>query len=621
MCGIAGGIGPRNQAPSPDRIAACLEIMRERGPDAKAAQAFELGGQTVTLLHRRLAIIDLDPRSNQPFTRNAVTVCFNGEIYNYLEVRRDLERLGHQFRTNSDTEVLAAAWEQWGEAALGQFEGMWALAVVDGRTGSLTLSRDRFGEKPLYVWAVEDTIYFASDIPGLMTLAGAKPSVNERQILRYLVHGYKALHKHGDTFLNGVLELPPGTSMTLRDGHLAPPEFYWRLDFKPRPLSRKEALDGVRARLARSMELRLRADVPLAFCLSGGVDSTTLAAIAKKTHGAQLHCFSIVDSDERYDETRNLGVMVRDLGCEHTVVKTSRDGFFDRMAALCGYRMRPVATISYYLHAFLSESIAANGFKVAISGTAADEIFTGYYDHHNFWLAQMWRRAQIDPGVDFETLLADWRRGAGGHVANPVLRDPMAFVKNPGNRDHILLNSDVFNTVTREPLNEAFEDARFTDDLLRNRLMNELFFETVPVLLEEDDANSMRASIENRSPFLDRDLVEFMFTVPGEHLMQGGRAKALLRAAGEGLVPDEVRLDSRKRGFNASITSLVDHRNNETRERLLSDNPIFDVVDRSRLEALLDDDMKTNSLSKFLFSFISARTFMERHEAFEPGGV
>jgi asparagine synthase (glutamine-hydrolysing) len=192
------------------------------------------------------------------------------------------------------------------------------------------------------------------------------------------------------------------------------------------------------------------------------------------------------------------------------------------------------------------------------------------------------------------------------------------LVLNPAVRGHIYLNADLFQQWLVRPFAEPFEEIRFTDNLLRNRMLNELFHEATPVILKEDDLNSMYYSVENRSPYLDRGLAEFLYTVPAEHLIKDGYAKWLLRAAGEGVVADPVRLDKRKRGFNASIDSLVDRANNETRDRLLADGPIFDIVRRDAIESFLDGSMADNSFSKFLFSFISAQTFLEHHRDWRP---
>ena len=350
---------------------------------------------------------------------------------------------------------------------------------------------------------------------------------------------------------------------------------------------------------------RMRADVPVAFCLSGGIDSGVLASVAGKTLGHKIHAFSIVDGDERYDERINMAATAADLDCAWHTVETSTEGFLDRLAAQVAYHDSPVATISYFLHEFLSEAMNEAGFKVAISGTAADELFTGYFDHYGFWLAEMHER----PG--FDGLLADWRNGYGAMVRNPHLQDPLAFYREPARRDHLVPDRDRFNAWLVEPITEDFVEVDHADSLLRRRMMNELFAEVVPVILEEDDLNAMRWSVENRSPYLDRDLVEFAYTIPNEHLVVEGRMKWPLRAAAADILNDAVRLERAKRGFNASIDSLLDRDDDSVIECLLAPSPIFDIVKRSAVVDFLNSDLTDNSVSKFVFSFVSAKMFLE----------
>lgn len=605
MCGIAGVIGPR--VPDSDRIERTLRAMGRRGPDANGVRRERLGDQWCTMLHTRLSIVDLDPRAHQPFVEDGLSLVYNGEIYNHIEVRQELERHGHVFSTASDTEVLAKAWLQWGADAFDRLDGMWAFALIDRRRGRLILGRDRFGEKPLYLWQVGDSLYFGSEVKFLAELAGTKPEVDQRQIRRYLVNGYKSLYKQPRTWFEGVRELPAATWASLAGPGPVEPIAYWSLNYAPQAMTADDALAGVRERLDEAVRTRLRADVPVAFCLSGGIDSSTLAGIAAKRHGHAVHAFSVIDGDERYHELDNIDATVAFLGCDSHKVHSSTENFFEELADLVAYHDGPVVTITYYLHAFLSRAIAERGYKVALSGSGADELFTGYYDHYAFWLAEMSGRS------DFPSLLEAWRGSYGAFVQNPVLRDPLGFVRNPGLRDHIYLNAPLFRQWLTDPFDEPFEEEVFTGNLLRNRMLNELFCETMPVILKEDDMNSMRSSIENRSPYLDRRLAEFLFSVPAEHLIRDGYAKWLLRAAGEGVVADAVRLDKRKRGFNASIDSLIDRNDPDTRDRLLADSPIFDIVRRDALEEFLEGSMADNSFSKFLFSFVSAKLFLEHH--------
>ena len=260
----------------------------------------------------------------------------------------------------------------------------------------------------------------------------------------------------------------------------------------------------------------------------------------------------------------------------------------------------------------MSEEIAKSGCRVAISGNGADELFTGYYDHYSFWLAEMRNEA------NFPRLKSDWTASYGAYIQNPKLQDPLVFSKNPCERDHIYLNAEQFCNWLIEPFNEPFSEKAYCEIILRNRMLNEIKHETIPVIQHEDDRNSMFFSVENRSPYLDRNLAEFLFTVPTKHLIHNGYAKYLLRSAGEGYVCNSVLWDKRKRGFNAPMDNLIDRKDSKTRERLLSNGPIFDLVRRDIIEAFLERDLTANSFSKNLFSFISVKLFLEHYRDWKP---
>ena len=278
------------------------------------------------------------------------------------------------------------------------------------------------------------------------------------------------------------------------------------------------------------------------------------------------------------------------------------------MSKLISYHDKPISTLSYYLHSFMSEQISNSGCRVAISGNGADELFAGYYDHYSFWLAEMSSRS------NHSKLIADWTNSYGKYVQNPILQNPDIFLHNPAERDHIYLNAEEFSSWLIEPFYEPFTESRYSDNILRNRMLNELKHETIPVILHEDDRNSMFYSVENRSPYLDRNLAEFLFTVPSRHLIKDGFAKYLLRSAGTGYVSETVLWDKRKKGFNAPIDSLINRKDPQTKDRLLCQSPIFDIVKKEKIEGFLQQDMKDNSLSKNLFSFVSVKLFLEYHE-------
>lgn len=604
MCGIAGHLGPGT--PDPDRISATLTALKQRGPDARGQYQSESGADSVTLLHTRLAIIDLDRRADQPFQRHGLTLVFNGEIYNHIEVRQQLESKGVRFSTRSDTEILLEAYRHWGDGCVDHLEGMWAFAIHDSARRRLFISRDPFGEKPL-LWRHDPSgLWFASEIRALAALSGETPAVNRQTVRRYLVNGYKSLYKTPDLFHHDIRELPPGCNLVVGGNGDVAVTRYWRPAYRPdERMTFDEAVDGIRHHLAESVRLRLRADVPIAFCLSGGVDSAALASFAAKNCQADVSAFSIIDPDPRYDESDNINATVDHLGCGHHAIHLTQSADLDRLDDLIKYHGLPVATSSYYVHAMLSEAMQERGFKVAVSGTGADELVSGYYDHFNLHLHAMKGHPER------ESRVSDWQEHLSPIVRNPHLRNPLLYDDDPDFRGHIYLNADVFSDYMAEPFCEPFSEEKLSGDLMRNRMLNELCHEAVPIILREDDLNSMKSSIENRSPYLDRALCDFAFTIPPEHLINDGYAKAPLRAAAQGILNDQVRLDRHKKGFNAAFRSLFDLENPKTRERILDDGPIFDVVKRDRIEEAMRMDDMPNSFSKFLFSFVSAKLFME----------
>lgn len=605
MCGIAGYIGTR--PPSDERLRSCLASLRHRGPDGSGSYRHATpDGRHLCLAHTRLAIIDLDERAAQPMRRDTLVTAFNGEIYNYLEVREQLAARGKAFHTQSDTEVLLAALEADGLNALDRLEGMWAFACYDERMGTLTLCRDRFGEKPLFLYETPDGLYFASEVKAIMALSGQRLAPNLRQVRRGLVTGYRTLYKTKDTYFEGVRELPHASTLVIGPGGAAAQANYWtpRIAIEP-DMTFAEAAAGARQRLLRSMELRLRSDVPLAFCQSGGVDSSSLIAIAKRVFGYDVHGFTVVNKDERYDEWNLVQETIRELGLRHTSIPVETGDVLGNLRRIVRAHDAPVCTISYYAHWLLIKAVAAHGYKVSVSGTAADELFTGYYDHHLMYLAE------LHGTPDFETALANWERHIKPIVRNPLLQDPLAFVMNPGQRGHITLDADKYSALLTRSFAEEFTEERYTEGLLRNRMLNELFVETIPTPLREDDLNAMSFSIENRSPYLDRDLFEFCNSVPTRHLIGDGYNKKVLREAMRGITPDCVLDERRKVGFNAPLFEFLDITDPAVRAELLADSPVFDVVDRATVATMLEPGRLSNADSKFLFSFVAAKMFLE----------
>lgn len=605
MCGIAGYIG--KEIIEDTTIKKTLELMRNRGPDNQDYIKIKDGDINILLLNSRLCIIDLDKRSNQPFIIDDNFITYNGEIYNYIELREKLKN-NVRFNTESDTEVLLQSYINYGEKCVDYFEGMWAFAIYDKKRKKLFLSRDRFGEKPLYYSKQKNGIFFGSETRFIKSLTKQKFKINMKQVFKYLANGYKSLYKTNETFFEKIIRLPLSCNMRINKDLKIDISKFWHPSFHPNNISKNECINNFKSALLNSVKLRLRSDVPLAFCLSGGIDSASLVSIAAKKYDYDVATFSIIDTDERYNELDNIMATVEDIGCKNKQIYIPKDDFFKKLKNLIDYHDQPISTISYYIHSFLSESISKSGYKVAISGTAADELVTGYYDHYNLFLYEMRNSS------NYNKYFNNWKKTFGKNVRNPYLKNPELYFNNPDFRDHIYLNNKEFESFLTSDFSEPFYEEKYSNSLLRNRMLNELFHESIPVILHEDDLNSMFYSIENRSPYLDLNLFKISYSIPNEYLIQEGYAKYILRESMKGILNEKVRNDWKKVGFNASINSLLDLKDEKIKHYLLKNWKIYNFVKKHKIEKIIDKDPMPNSYSKFLFSFINSCFFLEKNE-------
>ena len=265
----------------------------------------------------------------------------------------------------------------------------------------------------------------------------------------------------------------------------------------------------------------------------------------------------------------------------------------------------PVSTISYYVHWLLMDKISKSGYKISISGTGADELFSGYYDHHLLYLASISKNEEL-----YKISKNNWFNHVSPIVRNKYLQDPDRFVNNINFRDHIYTGKDFVNYL-HEPFFESFKEKEYQVSLLRKRMLNELFEEVVPVILHEDDANSMYHSIENRSPFLDRRLFETSLKIPTKYLIQNGKAKSVLRESMRGIAPNVILDCQKKVGFNAPIEDLLDMNNPNNREQILGDSCVYNIIKRELIEKMLSKKIISNEETKFLFTFLGIKFFLE----------
>jgi len=570
MCGVVGFISKKGRV-GPRRIPAVLDQLRHRGPDDQgflvySERSVKLGREwtdpgahaEVIFLHRRLSILDLSEGGWQPMgTRDGrYFITFNGEIYNYVELRGELEQLGYQFQSDSDTEVLLAAYAAWGVEALRRLVGMFAFAVLDTVRRVVFLARDFFGIKPLYYAATDQSFVFASELKTLLEFGAVSRQVNANRLFSYLRHG---LCDYGsETLLADVLQLPAAHYLEIPlDGSLRPrPACYWEPALECRDdLSFEQAAEHLRALFLKSVALHLRSDVPVGSALSGGIDSSSIVmAMRYLDPGVELHTFSYIAEDDSLNEEKWVDLVARAARSHVHKVRPTANELMADFARLSYVQDMPSGSTSLYAQYRVFGAAQKAGIKVMLDGQGADEILGGYSYFRGARLASLIRQKRWRKAADFLSHARDWS-GAGGFL---LLQDashyllPM-FAQGPLRRlvgkDLVpsWLNQDWFRQ--HGVLPHRIWDAYSSSQVLQEKLKRELL-EHLPNLLRYEDRNSMAFSIESRVPFLTPELVNFVFSLPEEYIVApDGTSKAVFRRAMRGIVPDPILDRKDKIGF------------------------------------------------------------------------
>lgn len=572
MCGIAGIVcSPGSNVPH-DWPARPLRTLSHRGPDDLgwldySPEKTRVGRGDVTLtdatravlLHRRLSILDQSSAGWQPMATadGNAHIVFNGEIYNYLELRQELIREGCSFRSQSDTEVLLHALTRWGPSALRRLVGMFALVILDARKRTLFLARDFFGIKPLYYVQTGQTFAFASEIKALLELPHVRRTVDPQRLYEYL---HFARTDHGDaTLLTDVRQLPAGCFMEVpldRPG-TGEPVRYWDLDLSDRlDLSFDEAARHVRELFLESVRLHLRSDVPVGAALSGGIDSSAIvAAMRALAPRADLHVFSYVADDAGLSEERWVDLAAGSAGANPHKIHASPDEMIDDLDQLIYAQDEPFGSTSIYAQYRVFRQAQRAGVKVMLDGQGADEMLAGYTPYRAARLASLVRQRRWLAAARFARR-ACRLPGTGG--ARRLMLQVGGLLCSADCK--ALARRLLGDRIMPSWLNEAWFRARGvpgpsirrqTDrDVLREQLRQALESTSLPMLLRYEDRNSMASSIESRVPFLTPALVNFVMRLPEEYLIgRRGTSKNVFRRAMRGLVPDPI-LDRRdKIGF------------------------------------------------------------------------
>jgi asparagine synthase (glutamine-hydrolysing) len=570
MCGIAGIVKFDRSEIDTNLLTNLSNSLRDRGSDdygflgwnnyspLKVSRNSEvLQNSYVGFVHRRLSILDLSEAGWQPMRtadgRYAIT--FNGEIYNYLELQAELKALGYIFHSHSDTEVLLNAYAEWGTQVLNRLVGMFAFAILDTQTRSIFLARDFFGIKPLYYTLDKNSFAFASEIKALLQLPNVSHQANPQRLYDYLRYGLTDYC--ADTLFASIHQLPAAhyLELSLDSPTETKPIRYWQIDLNQRQeISYSQAVEQLRELFLDNVRLHLRSDVPVGAALSGGIDSSSIVmAMRHLEPNLELHSFSYTADDPKVNEEAWIDIINRSAKTVVHKVKATPQELTEDLERLIYIQDEPFGSTSIYAQHRVFRLAQQSGIKVMLDGQGADEILAGYFPYLSARLAsllrqgkwckanQLLQRVSQLPGAKEQRLIF--------HTFERFLPDNFKdSIKQKIGRESLpyWLNANWFD---RKDVRLRLSRSIKSSDILREELQYSVE-NSLPSLLRYEDRNSMAHSIESRVPFLTPALVNFMFSLPEEYIInQNGTTKAIFREAMRDIVPDSILDRKDKIGF------------------------------------------------------------------------
>lgn len=580
MCGLAGfycadGLGKYRAA-----FQNANNIIEHRGPDGQGIAMFNtqvpgkcfislegnmpdesvMDSMTLGLGHRRLAIIDLSASGMQPMANEDETVwiILNGEIYNYLELRAELEKAGHRFHSHSDTETILHAYEEWGEGCVNRFNGMWSFALLDLKRQRLFCSRDRFGIKPFYYYFDGKHFVWGSEIKQILCFPFVPRKVNERAAYEFLA--YTALDYCEETFFDGIFQLLQGHNLTLdlTNMGLSVNHYYQPALAIDSSITSTEAAQEFRRLLTDAVRLHLRSDVEVGSCLSGGLDSSSLVCLMhqqleEEGKGDIQRTFSSHFQEKEANELKYMQMVIQSTGINAHFTYPTVDELLQDIEHLAWHQDEPFGSTSIFAQWSVFKLVHQNKVKVMLDGQGADELMAGYITLTNYYLKELYsnrnyltlawetlRYAQFHPETISNVLPFARVAGLLRKLKSREAAPPVDWI-HPRLEGRYREASRYVQHQQLQPFGEA--------ESLNNTLYQLTFHTNLPALLHFEDRDSMAFSVESRVPFLDYRLVEFIFSLPSALKIRNGYTKRVLRDGMAGIIPDKIRWRTGKLGF------------------------------------------------------------------------
>lgn len=561
MCGIVGSFLKKCNGEFKFDSDKVLNKMNHRGPDSSGFTFIETSTGNLYFGHTRLSILDLSDSGSQPMfsTEKNFLITFNGEIYNYIELRSELTDLGHTFKSDSDTEVLLYAFSQWGSDCVHKLKGMFSFAIFDKINNRVTLFRDAFGIKPLYYFINENQFGFSSELDPLKEIYNDKLNFNLQIIYDYLVH---ATYDHTDcTFFKEFKELRPGHIMSISLNDLSNDIYKWwnpKLNIAS-DIKYNDAVKLLRQEFLASIKLHLRSDVPIGAALSGGIDSSAIVcAIRYLEPNMPLNTFSFIADGKKYNENKWVDIVNNHVGAISNKVFISQDDIVKDISDLIKSQGQPFGSTSIYAEYRLYKTIKEKNISVVLSGQGADELLAGYDGYFGYNMLSMLERKKHLESIKF---FYSWVKNGNRSFMQGLMEFGQIILPN---KIYSIFRAFLGRNFKPSEINinlfkeqnvkfEEFRDKRiilYFGRRVIERLYNSLNGRGLPALLRHGDRNSMRWSVEGRVPFLMTDLAQFLLSLPEKFLISNnGITKKIFRDAMSGIVPDVILNRKDKIGF------------------------------------------------------------------------
>lgn len=564
MCGITGIINLDKKSVDRSLIKQLNDLITYRGPDDEGFYFDDNNG--IGFGHRRLSILDLSSLGHQPMSTDdeKIWITYNGEVYNYIEIGEELSAKGYTFKSKTDTEVILKAYQEWGYNCVEKFNGMWAFAIWDSNSKKLFCSRDRFGIKPFYYFKNNNVFIFASEIKQILLHPEYKFSVNKVAVYEYL--SFWKFNHTNETFYENIYQLNGSNSLILdlsSDQNNIKIQEYWDIDLEKDKLnlSEKEYSEKFYEKFYESIKFRLRSDVPVASCLSGGLDSSSIVCMVNKQlqelpDAPPQETYSSCHKDKRFDETEYVKAIEEKVNVKPNHVFPDAQTFVEELRDLIWHMDGPTVNGSIFSQRSIFKAAHKNNIKVMLDGQGGDEVLAGYHCYFAPYLLELLKEFKI---IKFIKELY-YLRKHHDHRAGFLFKNMKNMVTNLFTVDKnkfTWLKKDFQALALNSSKLTHYNFVSYTSDRLKNELYKLIRFTNMPALLHYEDRNSMAFSIESRVPFLDYKLVEYSFAIPNNQKIDKGTTKVILRSAFKSLLPEKILNRQDKMGFESPDVTWI----------------------------------------------------------------